>query len=247
MQNCAVCVKKGMWQSSQYWTDNRRWWQCRNCGEWQLEQPPQGLRIPPRVLYLDIETALMKVDLFDTYVPGKYISWKAIDKRSYIICWAAAWITNDDKPLRVLSDSVTSREAKRGSDKRCLQGLFDLMDAADYIIGHNARAFDLKKLNTRFIHNQMGAPAEYKVIDTLTLARKYFKEDSNSLERWSLLLGGTAKDDMHMEDWKQICNTGNPTSLRKMERYCRGDIRNGIHVYKEFERWIESSGKRLYR
>jgi hypothetical protein len=210
------------------------------------------LRIAPKILYLDIETALMKVDLFDTYVPGKYISWKAIDKRSFVICWAAAWVTpttgqGEDQPLKVVSDSVTSREARRGSDKRCLQGLFELIDAADYLIGHNARAFDLKKLNTRFIHNRMGAPAEYKVIDTLTLARKYFKEDSNSLERWSTLLGGTLKDDMRMDDWKQICNSGDPASLRKMEKYCRGDIRNGVLVYKEFEKWITASGKALYR
>lgn len=247
MQNCEVCTKLNLWQSTPWTEDGRRWWVCRNCGHDQLEVPPQGLRIPPKVLYLDIETALMKVDLFDTYVPGKYISWKAIDKRSYIICWAAAWIRDDGKPLRVMSDSVTQREAKRGSDRRCLQGLFNLMDEADYIVGHNAKAFDVKKLNTRFIHNKMGAPAEYKVVDTLALARKYFKENSNSLEYWSLLLGGTAKDDMRMEDWKQICNSGDPASLRKMVRYCRGDIRNGVHVYKEFERWIESSGKRLYR
>ena len=204
------------------------------------------MRIPPKILYLDIETALMKVDLFDTYVPGKYISWKAIDKRSFIICWAAAWIQSD-KPFKVMSDSVTQREARRGSDRRCLQKLFELMDESDYIVGHNARAFDIKKINTRFLHNKMGAPLESKVIDTLTLARKYFKEDSNSLERWSLLLGGTAKDDMHMEDWKRICNSGDPASLRKMERYCRKDIRNGIVVYKEFEKWIDASGKRLYK
>lgn len=246
MQNCEICSKNRMWQSSQYWTDQQRWWQCRNCTHWQLEVEPQGLKIAPRILYLDIETALMKVDLFDTYIPGKYISWKAIDKRSFIICWAAAWI-QDDKPLKVMSDSVTTREAKRGSDRRCLEKLFELMDASDYIVGHNAKSFDIKKINTRFLHNKMGAPLESKVIDTLTLARKHFKEDSNSLDRWSQLLGGTAKDEMVMDDWKRICANGDPASLRKMERYCRKDIRNGILIYREFEKWIEATGKKLYR
>jgi hypothetical protein len=50
-----------------------------------------------------------------------------------------------------------------------------------------------------------------------------------------------------MDDWKQICNSGDPASLRKMEKYCRGDIRNGVLVYKEFEKWITASGKALYR
>lgn len=245
MNNCEICQRKNLWQSSQWWEGGRRYWQCRNCTHWQLEVPPQGLKVPPKILYLDVETALMKVDVFSTFIPGKYISWKAIDKRSYVICWAACWIT--DKPIKVISDSVTSREARRGSDKRCLQRLFELMDESDYLVGHNARAFDIKKLNTRFLHNKMGAPLESKVIDTLALARKHFKEDSNSLEAWSLLLGGTAKDDMRMEDWQKICNNGDAASLRKMVKYCRGDIRNGVHVYKEFERWIASSGKRLYR
>ena len=247
MQNCYVCSKKNLWQSTPYWQDKQRWWKCRNCGSDQLEVPPQGLRIPPKILYLDIETALMKVDIFSTFVPGKYISWKAIDKKSFIICWAAAWITDEEKPLKVYSDAVTSREAKRGADKRCLEKLFALMDESDYIVGHNARAFDIKKINTRFLHNKMGAPLESKVIDTLPLARKIFKEDSNALEHWSMILGGTAKDDMRMEDWKRICNNGDEASLRKMVRYCRGDIRNGVLVFREFDNWVRASGKRLYR
>ena len=211
-----------------------------------MEVPPQGLRLPPRILYLDIETALMRVDLFSLYVPGKYISWRNIHKRSYVICWSAAWVSSD-KPSRVRSDVVTQAEAKRGKDKRCLQGLFAMMDAADYIITHNGNKFDLRKLNTRYLLNGMDAPLTYKPIDTLALAKKHFAADSNALEHWSLLLGGERKDDMRLEHWQRICDNGDPKSLARMVKYCRGDVREGVHVFQEFRRWIESSGKQVYR
>lgn len=213
-----------------------------------MEVPAQALQIPPRVLYFDVETALMKVDMFNLYVPGKYISWKNIERHSYVICWAAAWVPDDPaRRLTVHSDSVTQREALRGDDRRALQGLWNLLDRADYVVGHNSNGFDIKKSNYRFIVNGMPAPTEYKQLDTLTMARKYFKSDSNALEFWSLRLGGEPKDDMDLDDWKRICLDGDPASLRKMERYCRGDVREGVGVYRKFKSWIESSGKKVYR
>lgn len=203
------------------------------------------MRVPPKILYLDIETALMRVDLFSLYIPGKYISWKAIEKRSYIICWSAAWVT--DKPPLIRSGCVTQREARQGRDKRCLKDLWELMDNADYIVGHNSNKFDLKKINTRFLLNRLSAPLQYGQIDTLALARKHFAADSNALEHWSLLLGGKPKDDMRMEDWKRICLTGDNATLRRMTRYNRGDVREGIKVFKEFRTWIESGGGKVIK
>lgn len=245
MQNCYECAKK-MWTGSQYWEGNRRWHQCRNCGHWQLEVPPQGLRIPAKVLYFDIETSLieMTVKVFDMRVHSGWLDWHDITRPFYVISWAAAWV--DEHEPRVHSGAVTAYEARRRSDKRHLRRLWDMMDLADYCVGHNSKSFDHKKVETRFLLNNMGAPSEYKTRDTLTMARKHFKAESNALDYWMRLIKGQQKEHMVREDW-EAANKGDQKTINKMERYNRGDVMSGIQLLKAFMAHIESSGcKRLF-
>jgi len=241
MQNCYECGKARMWSPSAYWEDNRRWWNCRNCSHWQLELPPQGLQIPPKILYFDIETSLveMKIDVFDMRVRSGWLDWHDINKSFYVISWAAAWV-DDNKP-RVHSDAVTGYEAKRRKDKRCLQGLWDMLDLADYVVGHNSKAFDHKKVETRFILNRMGRPADFAAKDTLQMARKYFKPESQALDYWARMFGLQQKDHMTREDWVAV-NKGDQKTINKMHKYNRGDVEAGIMLLKEFVSYIESNG-----
>ena len=124
MKNCAGCIKKNMWHMSQYWDGDRRWGQCRNCGAWQLEEQPQGIKIPPKVLYLDIETALMKVYAYDLFVPGKRIHKDMIAQLGFVVCWSAAWLSGDNKPRRIMSDVLTHAEAKTQNDKRIASSIW---------------------------------------------------------------------------------------------------------------------------
>lgn len=236
-----------MWTPSPYWEDNRRWWHCRNCDHWQLELPAQGLRIPPKVLYYDIETALVKmeIDVFDMRVRSGWLDWHNITRPFYVISWAAAWV--DDKTPRLYSDAVTGYEAKRRKDKRCLQGLWDLIDQADYVVGHNVKAFDHKKIETRFLLNNMGRPSDCAAVDTLTLAKKYFKPESQALDYWQTLFGGQNKDHMVREDWEEV-NKGNQKIINKMHKYNRGDVQAGINLLHKFVNYIESNGgKKVFK
>jgi DNA polymerase III epsilon subunit-like protein len=71
----------------------------------------------------------------------------------------------------------------RGEDDRLLlEDLHALLDAADYVIAHNGRKFDIGKINARFIINDMLPPAPYRIIDTLEIARKSFNFTSNKLQ-----------------------------------------------------------------
>ena len=241
MQNCYECGKKGMWQASLYWEGERRWWHCRNCDHWQLEVPAQGLRLPPKVLYFDIETSLteMQVSVFDMRVRSGWLDWHEITNPFYIICWTAAWV--NDKPLRLHSGAVTGWEARRRCDKRHLRGLWELLDLADYVVGHNSKAFDIKKTATRFLLNGFPEPSLFKQIDTWTEAKKRFKPESQALDYWARLLGSLRKDEMRREDWRAI-NRGDEKTIRKMLKYNRGDILAGIEIFKKFRAYIESSG-----
>lgn len=211
------------------------------CGHVQAETPP-FIRQKPKILYFDIETALTQVEIFSLFIPNKFISWKNIKQKSFVVSWAAMWYGKKE----VVSAAVTPKEAKAGNDKRILQALWELMDSADYVAGHNSKKFDTKFVNYRFLKNGITAPLEYKDIDTLTLAKKYFRNDSNALEHWSLDLGGSAKDDMELEDWKRVAQ-GDEKAIRKMETYNRGDVRNGIVILEKFIEWSHEQGGRLFK
>lgn len=180
----------------------------------------------------------MKIDVFDMRVRSGWLDWHDIEKSFFVICWSAAWV--DDNEPKIMSDVVTPWEAVHRRDKRCLQRLWSLMDAADYVVGHNSDGFDIKKAETRFLLNRMGTPSEYKTRDTLKLARRRFKAESNALAYWSRLLGGNDKDHMTREDWLE-CNKGNPKILSKMRHYNKGDVREDINVLKRFIEHVESN------
>ena len=128
-------------------------WACGRCGA-IVDGYRHPVRQAPKVLYLDIETSLTELRNFGTKVPSGYLSYKMIKRPFFIICWAAAWVT--DKNPRVISGAVTGCEAKRRCDKRHLQDLWTLMNDADYVVGHNAKGFDIKKVETRFLINNAG-------------------------------------------------------------------------------------------
>jgi Zn ribbon nucleic-acid-binding protein len=248
MRNCDDCGFKKWWKTKHYETIIRgeekikvRMWRCVKCGHVQSEVPP-FIRQKPKVLYYDIETALMKVDIFNLFIPGKFISWKSIERKSFVVSWAAGWLGGN----KIESAALTPAEAKRGSDKRILQALWELIDNADYVCGHNSNRFDNKFINYRFLKNNIPAPLGYRTVDTLAFAKKYFKNDSNALEHWSLDLGGDPKDEMELDDWKAVAR-GDIKAIKKMEFYNRGDVRNGIIVLQKFRDWVEPSGVNLFK
>lgn len=212
-----------------------------------MEVPPQGLDIPPRVLYADIETALMKVYAYDLFVPGKRINKDMIAQSGFVICWSAAWLNGENKPKRILSDVLTTNEAKHQNDKRIASSIWALLDEADYVCWHNGDAFDAKVLGWRFLLHGLNFPAEYKKVDTYKLAGKYIRPPSRGLEYLSMQLGGKPKRGLDRAEWIDIVETGNPKLLLKADRYCRGDVKEGAGVLRKFAEAIEANGKRLYR
>lgn len=247
MRNCQSCGFKKWLKPDQ---ESDRWkvvegicvrqWKCGRCGRLQPEERPFD-RQPPKVLYFDIETSLMTVATFDLHIPQKYIPLDHIIQRSFIICWAAAWV-KDGEFLPVMSDSVRWYEAKTGDDHRCLTWLWQLMDSADYIVGHNSDSFDVKKINYRFIRNGMGLPYKAKQVDTLKQLRKYTRGESNKLDEWSKIFGGGGKEHMEYDDWHRIRTNPTGEDLAKMEHYCRRDVREGATVYRDLKKIIEARG-----
>lgn len=193
-------------------------------------------RQKPRILYIDIETSL--TDLYGNFglrVRGEYINPQLVRHPYYIICWSAMWTDTH----KLYSECVTPKAALEWTDKDILQPLFDLMDSADVVAGHNVDGFDLKRINTRLKLNGLDKPERYKTIDTLKIARSKFAFESNKLDSICAELGLRPKMDMCLADWIEISETGNPRTLNKMLRYNKGDVREGAKVLDSLMGWSD--------
>lgn len=222
---------------------------CRNCGNLQLEEPPQGLRVPPKILYFDIETALMFSGLYSLYIPSKRVWRDMVVQNSFVINWAAAWLNGDYKIKGgVKTGVVTAEEARKQDDKRIVGELWQLMEEADYWVGHNSDKFDIKKLKWRFLVHGMGFPMEGKKLDSFKMSGRESDPPSRGLEALSLALGGKPKNGLDLAEWKKIALPDTELEereklLRKADRYCKGDVREGVKVFRVYAKAIESSGR----
>lgn len=240
MQNCRRCgfkkwLKPAKDEKRYEWVRGHRVrvWLCGKCQQLQAEEPP-FIALEPKILYVDIESSLVKTLSWGLHVPSKYINPALLLQPEFIITWAASWVGE----RQVYSGSVTGRQAKHGNDKQCLKELWKLIDDADLVAAHNGDRFDVKKINTRFLLNGYEKPRTFRTLDTLKMARKYFSFQSNKLEFISLSLGFNPKKDMELDDWIQICMNGDEERIEKMRKYNIGDVREGKKVLEKFLPWV---------
>jgi len=189
----------------------------------------------------------MKVYIYDLFVPGKRINKDLILQNSFVINWAAAWLDEEWKIKgRILSEVLTPKEAVKQNDARILETLFYMMDEADYICGHNSNNFDLKKLKWRFLKHGWGYPHEAKKLDSYRMSGDT-KPASRGLEHLSVEFGGKRKMGLDIFEWIEIVEKGTPKLLRKADKYCRGDVREGVGVLRTYAKALEQSGRKLIK
>jgi DNA polymerase elongation subunit (family B) len=178
---------------------------------------------PPKVLVLDIETAPLLSyhwGLFDQNIP-----LNMMQRDWFVLSWTAKWL-HEDKVM--YKDQRTKKGKALANDKQLLKPLWKLMDEADIVLGQNSTAFDLKKLNAKFLENGLGVPSEYKKIDTYRLAKKHFSFTSCKLEYMSKKFNKKYKKQDHEEFsgfrlWDE-CLKGNLKAWKSMERYNNFDV-----------------------
>jgi len=234
MGNCPKCGGKGWRKTSEIYTDGRRLYKCFRCGQRMPEDEP-FIRQSAKVVYIDIETSLTELRNFGLKVQNKWINYKMVRKPFFIICWSAMVVGEN----KIYSGCVTKEDALAGNDKNILAPLWDLMDSADIIAGHNCNRFDIPKITGRFMINGFSKVDRFKTYDTKLMAKKHGFE-SNSLDYLSTVFGLKNKEDMKIEDWIAIQETGDEKTLRKMLRYNRGDVRDrGVPILNIFLNWAD--------
>ena len=141
----------------------------------------------------------------------------------------AAWKTRDG-PISCIS--VSPKDPF--NDYEVVRRLHEVLSAADVLIGHNSDAFDLKTFNARAIFWGF-TPIPPKVsIDTLKVAKKYFKFTSNKLSYIAQYLGVALKDES--PDWDLIL-AGDAEELANMREYNKKDVIVTEQVYQKLMGW----------
>lgn len=155
----------------------------------------------------------------------------------YVLCWCAKWL--DKKKVLVgslLDDKLY--HPKYTNDFVLVGKIWDLLDEADLVIAHNAKSFDIKKINSRFLVHGFPPPSPYKVVDTLTVSRSYFKFTSNKLDDLGAKLKlGRKTPTGGIELWDG-CYDGVKSSWNKMIKYCKQDVLLLEKLYLKFLPWI---------
>lgn len=197
----------------------------------------------PKILIVDIETAPILGYTWGLFEQN--IGLNQIHKDWHMLSYAAKWL--DQKEI-FYKDQRGKKDIE--NDFELLKEVWKLLDDADIVVGQNSKAFDIKKLNTRFVMNGMQPPSSFKQIDTLTLAKKYFEFTSNKLEYLTDKLCTKYKKLSHskfsgFELWKE-CLAGNKEAWDEMAKYNKQDVLATEELYKVLRAWDTSIDLNVY-
>lgn len=189
----------------------------------------------PKILFIDIETAPKLAYVYQFFKAN--ISPKQVKDHGHIISFAAIWNDNPDK-------DVIYAETRTEDDSELVAAMIELLDQADYVVGHNADQFDTATINARALVLGLKPPSPYKVIDTLRAAKRYFKFESNSLEYISGVLNIKHKKLSHNKfpgyELFIQCVKGNPEAFKENKKYNIWDTLTVRDVYHEMRPWIKN-------
>ena len=193
-----------------------------------------------KTLFFDIETAPNM-----SYVWGQWQQDVIEHTREwYILCFSYRWEHQKSTHVVALPDFKKLYGNDPENDNRVVHALWELLDEADIVIGHNSDAFDIKKANARFAYHQFGPPSHYQTVDTLKIARRHFKFNSNRLGHLGEHLGLGGKEATGgFQTWVG-CMKGDVKAWGIMKKYAKQDVDLLIDVYERLRPWATTHPNR---
>lgn len=198
----------------------------------------------PKILYIDIETAPIMSEIWSIW-NVQNVGLNQIRRDWFLLSYAAKW----DGDSKIFYRDQRGKKNKE-DDKVLLQEIWNLLDQADIICGHNVRAFDLKKINSRFALAGMSPPSSYRIVDTLSVSRKHFSFTSYKLEFLSKKLCKKYKKLSHSKFpghslWTE-CLKDNKHAWQTMQHYNVRDVLTVEELYKVLKKWDNSINYAIY-
>lgn len=123
-------------------------------------------------------------------------------------------------------------------DTKILKAVHADLEWADVVVTQNGDAFDIKKLNTRFLKAGLPPPSPFKSVDTKKTSKKHFSFVNNKLDNLGEELGFGGK--LHNEGfvlWEKVMEL-DPRATKKMADYCKRDVELTEKVYLRERPWM---------
>jgi hypothetical protein len=188
-----------------------------------------------RIATADIETSPL-----ESYTWGLWdqnIGLEQIKVDWSILAYCFKWL-DDPKPIYA---DTGGRGAEKVRDDSCLlMGLWQLLDDCDILVVQNGARFDVPKINSRLFAGGYSPYSPIRIIDTLTVNKRYFGHTSNKLA-WVSKYTDQQKLDHRkypgFELWK-ACLADDPKAWREMRRYNIADVVSTEQLYLKQRPWI---------
>jgi len=152
-------------------------------------------------------------------------------EESQVLCWAAKWA--DENKVMFMSEWNDGFEAM-------MQGIWDLLDEADVVVGFNSQKFDVKRVNAEFLRMGWEAPSPFQQVDLFLQTKKHFAFSSNRLKDLLKELGLSPKleDNANMALWMDVVWGKKKGAQNRMAAYCKQDVRSTEEFYNYMLGWI---------
>lgn len=188
-----------------------------------------------RIAILDIERipGRFAADFWDLNAfKNRRITPHEVTEWPRTICLAWKWL--EEKPVHF------SAEWEKGGYEGMIRNAHRVYDEADVVVGHNLNAFDTKHLRTSWRDLGLTPPAPFKVVDTLTQARKWFGDESMQLVALTARLGIATKTDAYDVRTARAAVAGDKKAQRKLKAYNIGDIIASEELYLKLRPWMNN-------
>jgi DNA polymerase elongation subunit (family B) len=182
-----------------------------------------------KILLLDIETSPNTAHVWGLWQQN--VSINQLMESSYVLCYAAKWLDNED----VQFDSVY-----QSKPKKMLKGIHGLLNEADAVVHYNGTKFDIPTLNKEFLLHSYNPPSPYKQIDLLRVVRSQFRFPSNKLDYVAQRLGLGQKHAHEGHDLWVKCMNGDKDAWKRMQDYNVQDVVLLESLYHTLLPWIKN-------
>ena len=169
-----------------------------------------------KIAILDIETSPMQAYVWSRWKQNIYLDQTISEW--FILCWSIRWLGGE-----LVSNRLTGQEAVAENDKRICAHLWEELRKADLVVVHNGINFDIPKINSRMVVNNLPPLRPFQVIDTYKIVSKQFGFSSNKLDALARFFGFDPKLETNFELWRD-CVGGDEKALQYMETYNNKDV-----------------------
>lgn len=203
----------------------------------QYKKENYHLGLNKKRLFYDIETTY---NIISSFQVGRnlFINPSSIIDERKIICVSYKW--EGDNKVHTIEWDFTDDGIIKGCDKNLVEQFLPILEEADELIGHNVDNYDTKFVLSRAIKHGFHTFPKFTSVDTLKVARKHFRFNSNKLDYIAEYLGlGNKLNHRGQALWDDIILKGCEDSMKEMVEYCEKDVTLTEEVFNKLKPYTE--------